>query len=101
MSVVNLNCGCSQLMSDSPELAVGRFVSCRKKLGHGVNRIVSFGQLVLPVNPEPDINLLVYWVRKLVHADCGDAAIVALAELSKIERQIPANWPPTNTREIP
>lgn len=37
----------------------------------------------------PDTNSLIYWVRKLVHADCGDDAVRAVAELAKIERRLP------------
>lgn len=37
---------------------------------------------------------LMFWVCKLVHADCADDAVAALAELSRLERQI-------NVDEVP
>lgn len=43
---------------------------------------------LVPHNLGPDFNSLLYWVRKLVHADCGDDAVRAVAELAKIEKQI-------------
>lgn len=38
---------------------------------------------------EPDLNSLLYCVRNLVHADCGDDAVAAMAELANLEKKFP------------
>ncbi len=50
---------------------------------------VGVTKVEITVDLGPTTNELTHWVRKLVHADSGDSAIVALAELRKLEKRFP------------
>lgn len=44
----------------------------------------------------PDVNSMVYWVRKLIQAERDldvDAGMAALDQLRKLDQQLPADWP--------